>query len=345
MAVNLNYGSVRSLGRNSVNNSDFHKKCLLHFCGLKTLDKDTLELSSKKIENSIEKQEKPEYPLNVKIKDSAGKDVDAVITVKTESEKGKQLLLTVNGEIAAHISFLHTNNKFEIEGLYSMPAYPNNKYKGAGTELLKCAVRESIDKGFEGEIHLYASQPNGNPYTPIPFYYKNNFNLTGRSLSLEAETLFSIQNNINVIPSWTSAEMILDKSGAKALLEGKRLYQNAELKKVDEKVINGSNCSAYLFQSKNKGGKCVLIAYKDKSEELNFVSAEFKEQNCNNGSKHFVVTQIDGGINEKEEFRFAMEIIEQLRKKYNYDKTTIKNNAVILRRLKRLGFTNPMAAE
>lgn len=345
MALNFNDSTVKSFGRNSVNNSAFNKKCLLHFCGLKTLDKDTLELSSKKIENSIAKQEKPVYPLNVKIKDLDGNDVDAVITVKTESEKGKQLLLTVNGEIAAHISFLHTNNKFEIEGLYNMSAYPNNRYKGAGTELLKCAVSESIDKGFGGEIHLYASQPNGNPYTPIPFYYKNNFNLTGRSLSLEAMTLFSIQNNINVIPAWTSAEMLLDKAGAKALLEGKRLYQNAELEKIDEKEINGSNCSAYLFQSKKDGGSCVLITYNDNFGGLDFVSAEFKEQNGNNGNKHFVITQIDGGAAEKEEFRFAMETIEQLRKKYNYGRTTVKNNAVLLRRLKRLGFSEQIDAE
>ena len=102
------------------------------------------------------------------------------------------------------------------------------KYKGVGTELLKAAVQESIKRGYDGRAVVYAAHVP----QPFVFYYKNNFrpfveqekytpalDFVARNPSLRIEQF---------LPNVKSMYMRIDEDGARALLNGKRLYKYCE---------------------------------------------------------------------------------------------------------------------
>lgn len=373
MVVNFSdYSNLRSVQTNPVNNLAFNKKFPLNFCGLKTLDRDTVELSFTEIKNNEKISEKPQYPLTVKIKDAQGNNVDAVINditpkptydkrqllskkeILDDEERRKDILsgtsdekylknstkvleLTVDDKQIAGISFHPNDNCIYVEYLY------NNKlglgYKGAGTELLKCAVKESIANNFGGVVELHAQQNGTN--TPLPFYYKNNFSFKPDNVVKEALTLYTIQNKIpsNQVfgPSDGSADMIIDEEGAKALLDGKRLYKDKKLEKIDETIIKDNrdniyNCSSYLFDNKRGNEKCVIVISEDEFGDKYYLPVKL-EIVSSKETKHFVITNIPysnfGGRNmRKNGLCMAIESIEKLEQKYNYDKTTVKDEYI-----------------
>ena len=340
MTVNFSdYNNIKSVQKNLINNSIFNKNFLLNFCGLKTLDMDTVELSAKKIENDDKISEKPQYPLKVKIKDTEGNYADAVINDVTPKSNIKNstgiLALTVEDTQIAGINFYPKDNHIYIDYLYNNK--PGLGYKGAGTELLKCAVRESKAYGFGGAAELHAQQNGTN--TPIPFYYKNNFRFKNNNVLKEALTLYTIQNKIpsNQVFGLSdgSADMILDREGANALLEGNRLYKDRKLVKIDEKIIKDNHdniysCTSYLFDPKIGNKKCIVVFGEDEFGCIHYLPVILETAN-NNEKKHFVITDIPynnfGSRDMKKNgLCAAMAAIEKLEEKYNYDKTTVKKN-------------------
>ena len=98
--------------------------------------------------------------------------------------------------------------------------------KGCGTELLKVAVQESIRRGYNGKVFVFAVN---NP-PPYIFYYKNNFrpleDFDGK-LTLILDFAAKHPNvPINLfLPKVTHMYMFLSEDSAKALLEDRHLYK------------------------------------------------------------------------------------------------------------------------
>lgn len=111
-----------------------------------------------------------------------------------------------------------------ISALFGNPE--NRKYTGAGSELIKLAAKESVKKGYGGRIELVMTGS-------FPFYHKNNFKTQGDSLiEKKAAALvdYAARHNLNPslypIEGWEQ-EMRLDEDGAKALLCGRKYFDES----------------------------------------------------------------------------------------------------------------------
>ena len=173
---------------------------------------------------------------NVTIKDLDGNDVNATIIEETYhshfAHKEKKFILKVNGEQIGYAVVVddNDNDKLFLNDLYT-EEHNYRKYKGAGTELLKSAVNESIKRGYNGKIKVNASH---GACSPLPFYYKNNLiikrpddvELYGFPQNKNAIIQYAIENNIPVDNMLFEFDrqtfMNLDEKGAKAFLEGKK---------------------------------------------------------------------------------------------------------------------------
>ena len=132
-----------------------------------------------------------------------------------------------NKNIVAYMILSDNNCKdsLTIQELYVDKKY-SSKYRGAGTELLKTAVLESINRGYNGRLFTFAAN---NP-PPYVFYYKNNFRPYLKSDSKITSILDFAANNPKIpiqllLPNITSLPMFLDEKAAKMLLSGIQQYQ------------------------------------------------------------------------------------------------------------------------
>lgn len=197
------------------------------------------------------------------------------------------------------------------------------EHKGDGTKIIQCGVKESIKRGYNGKMAVWA-------VASLPFYYKSNFNFQHGDVR-DAILQYVIKNDISpqdVIPHYWSANMKLDEEGAQAILDGNRLYKDRIYIKAGEKSINGTKHSSNFIQSPFKGEYFILIA--DEEEKQPVFIASIKEKENDKGKKHFTITDISYEYRpNKENTSFAIETIEKLAKEKNYDKTTVEDSPMI----------------
>ncbi len=267
----------------------------------------------------------------VNIKDNSGNDNKSVIIKNSEP---KDILLEdcslyemyTNGIKTGHIAF--TNNADEYGRIYVYGIaneYNNSKnYKGIGTELLKLAVEHSMDKGFGGEIYLFAD------FVPEPtqFYYKSNLRISPKCSYVdhakqEAILDYSVRNNINSsnFKNFPNAiPMSLDKNGAKAFLEGTRLYEKMESKTLYSTNIEGKNKSIKtdidfcdFTDRENREYLLQIIEKKKHNDEISYeqiATMELKPalKECNN--KEYIIDKID--IKDKKDEKLHQNIAAEL---------------------------------
>ena len=103
--------------------------------------------------------------------------------------------------------------------------HASRTYKGAGTELLKAAVQESFNRGYNGRAVVFAAH---NP-PPYVFYYKNNFrpymHQTKYIPLLDFAASHPDVNIRHLMPNVNSLYMRIDEDGARALINGIQLYK------------------------------------------------------------------------------------------------------------------------
>ena len=277
----------------------------------------------------------------VKIQDISGNPIDAVIEEKNVSDKetipdNKKFSLMVNGKELGYAT-VRDNDRQNALDLYSIytEEYDNKNYKKAGTELLKQAVNESIKRGYNGRIETWASNKS---YSPVGFYYKENFIVPPFSeystciytQRHNAAIEYSIANNIpvqNVLPySYRKGQMKLDEQGAKALLDGKRLYEDRIFEKIEQKNINGTNYSANFIQSPLENEYFVFIANEDAEEDKAEFVVTLHEKENKNGQKQFVVCDMFNYNKENNDCKdFALEMTEKISREKGYEQPIITN--------------------
>ncbi len=180
----------------------------------------------------------------VKIKDVNDNPVEAVIA-SLKPERGRMLEQAFGGDskefrifVGDKLGYIEVfgtkdDNINKDRGLYVKEFYTEENnlrhYKGAGVELLKCAVEESKKRGFGGKIHLTAS----NVPPPFVFYYKNNFIPEECADKYFAAIDYAARKNIpisRILPKYvTNIDMKLDEKGAEAFLNNQRLFYESEL--------------------------------------------------------------------------------------------------------------------
>ena len=197
------------------------------------------------------------------------------------------------------------------------------EHKGDGTKILQNGVKESIKRGYNGKIGVWA-------VASLPFYYKSNFNFQHGDMR-DAILQYVIRNNIppqDVIPHYWSANMKLDEEGAKALIDGNRLYKDRFYLKAAEKEINGSQYSANFIQAPFKDEFFLLVANEDEKQPV-FI-ASLKEKETENGEKHLSITNISHEYRpDKESTNFALETLDKIAREKGYNYTTIENNVMV----------------
>lgn len=291
----------------------------------KGLEEDTFEVKNKT---------KP-----VKIQDISGRSVDAVIedsdfVYSDIFSDDKKFSIIVNGQELG-FALVRDNDQKTALDLFSLHTedYDNKTYRGAGTELLKCAVNESMKRGYNGRIETWASNSK---YSPLAFYYKENFIVPSFSKYApesfnqkhNAAIEYAISNNIpvqDVLPfSYRKGHMLLDEEGAKALLEEKRLYEDRTFEKIEQKNIDGVNYSANFIQSPLDSEYFIFIANEDaKTQKAEFV-ATVREKENENGVKHFILCDMFSyGDNKKNDSDFALDTAEKISRDKGFEQPTV----------------------
>ena len=251
----------------------------------------------------------------------------------------------VNSEQIGYMDVQDSLDKdiLQVPYLYTQE-HKSRKYKGAGTQLLKCAVEESIKRGYNGKLKLQASH---SACSPMVFYYKNNFviprpsdcRLYGYENCHNAVIEYAIANNIpidNLLPETKrSAFMKLDEQGAKAFLQGKQLYKERSVEKLAEKNIDDENYSANLIKSPNSGEYFLLIVNENSGNLKADLVITLQEKTDENNVKHLKICDIcEYEFSDNEDMNFAFETVEKLAQEKGYDKTTVTSD--LNRRAKRL---------
>lgn len=291
---------------------------------IKPLKEDSFELSS-----NVQK---------VKIKDISGSDKEAVITKSAEEghsgDDSEKFVISADGKNLGYAVVKNSRNKKELNlfHLYT-EEHASRHYKGAGTELLKCAVKESINRGYNGKTRLYASHAE---YSPLVFYYKNNF-IVEKSASgyiyelnhnLNAAIHYAALNNLpiyDVLPySCSQTFMYLDEKGAEAFLDGKRLYENRTAEKLSSKEINGVSCTASLIQSPYENEYYLLVTEDEPEKKKAMFAVTLEEKEADEGGKYFEIKDLynyeQGG---KKHCAFALETLGRLSEEKGYKKEAL----------------------
>lgn len=183
---------------------------------------------------------------NIIIKDNEGNDIEAELIKVLPKNGRKGLLIRLDGEVLGVLKYLrnYASKSLEVAHLRTTEN-KDREFKGIGTELLKQAVIESKNEGFEGRLTLFAM------HTPPPvcFYYKNNFRMQEiRNKKRQPVIRYSCKNNINLsdvneIYNRRGFNMKLSKKGANALLEGERFvdrdnFMTKILDKITDKIVS-----------------------------------------------------------------------------------------------------------
>ena len=274
---------------------------------------------------------------NVTIKDLDANDVNAAIIEKPGSSffipNEKKFILKVDDE---QIGYAVVGDDGDKDKLFLISLYTqehiSRKYKGAGTELLKSAVNESIKRGYNGKIRVNATHGS---CSTLPFYYKNNFiiekpdnvKLYGYSQYKNAIIQYAIENDIpvdNMLFDFDrQAYMSLDEKGARAFLEDKRLYKDRTIEQIAQKNINGKNYSSNLIQLPYQNEYVLLVDGEDMEKLKTKFFANLLIKENENGKKHFVIQDLDNYAGNDEQRDFALEALEKLAEENGFDKTTI----------------------
>ncbi len=174
---------------------------------------------------------------NVTIKDSKGKNTKAFII--QEVKDGNCYYLCTDKEALCRMEIREKNSPcggyIYINALYGQSN--DDRYKGAGTELIKFAAQKSRDAGFGGRLQLCMAGS-------FPFYFKNNFR-TGRGYPdhtrkdayLDYMTRKNLSQDDIYKKDWDGITVILDETGARALLDDKRFFDKSKSETMYSKTF------------------------------------------------------------------------------------------------------------
>lgn len=89
---------------------------------------------------------------------------------------------------------------------------------GAGTQMIREAVRMSNEMGYDGRVTLHAEIINKSVGTPVPFYYKLGFKATSAEIQALIEQAMAIYEQTGVYNGPTGASMYLPMDVVKNIL-------------------------------------------------------------------------------------------------------------------------------
>lgn len=175
---------------------------------------------------------KAKHIKDITLKDTKGKEVKAFLAKSEEAENNYYICLPQ--KTLCGMSMYGIQDYICIKALYGHRH--SRRCKGAGTELLKFAVQESIKQGYGGKIKLCMG---GSPV----FYYKNNFRTENNGyedVKKNAALDYMARNNLTLdvfyLDNWCT-NVVLKPKEAAALLEGKRLYEQSSSGTICNKNI------------------------------------------------------------------------------------------------------------
>lgn len=249
----------------------------------------------------------------VGLKDINDKNVEAYIISKESTVNGKlngikrtTYALIAGGDQYGNMTTIREKDHVYLEKLETREP-SKREYKNAGTELVKCAVEESMKAGFGGKVELVASYSP----SPVAFYYKNNFRVpkykkfgnVHYNQQINAGVDYAIRNNVpfeRVIPDPDATYMELDEEGAKALLENRRLYRQRITKKLFTRPLQNHDYGYYFIQSPHKGEFLFLVADESISAFKNYTAyavAGLKRDNLNRPYMEVFDMDCEHGLN------------------------------------------------
>ena len=277
------------------------------------LDNDTLELSSKKTKK-------------VTIKDKSGNNIEIDIQRANLDDDILYRTLVEGKRAYAVVSPGNDGNGLYLSHLYN---YAKDTHRGVGTELLKCAVEESQNRGYKGKLNVYAA--NGK-YSPFAFYYKNNF-IFRKGDRRDAIVQYAVRHNIPVcklIPEYDSqAMMYLDEKSANKFLEGNRSYKERTFEEVLKKSVNGNDYSANFIQSPYENQYYLLIAKSNekiinKNQHIPTFVMTLNEKTNENGKKCLEISAINNYWDCELKQNFIIEALSKIEQEKGYEKTDTK---------------------
>ena len=258
----------------------------------------------------------------VKIKDLDGNDVDAIIyeTIPENAKlcgNEKHFDIYIKGQRLGYALVQDTISKkpyLNLVYLYTQE-HEERTYKGMGTELLKCVVKESYKRGYKGNVHVNAQH---SAYSPLIFYYKNNFicpkseeaELYGHLECCNAPIQYAIKNNLPIdsILGNMGRTLILDEEGAKAFLKGEKLYKERFCKKINETAIRDQKYSASFVQSPYKDEYFLFIANEDRKTYKAELALVLKKE----GKFYRLIGTQEFGHTKQDIRNFAFESLDKL---------------------------------
>lgn len=200
--------------------------------------------------DTFEKRNGEECLKNVDLEGENGKKIKAQM-YKKEGPTETSIKLKQGKRELGSCTIKNENYKF-VDGYYvsELNNYTNDdKYyfprvKNVGTELLKQAVIESKLGGHQGKLNLLAMHIK----PPFVFYYKNNLRAKEQAKALNAPIAYCAKNNIpySKFGENSGAFMFLNKEGANALLDGKRICANDKFETIATKKIKTTGGNAEL---------------------------------------------------------------------------------------------------
>lgn len=162
-----------------------------------------------------------------------GRPVDGFI-IQDFNRSYPQYFVGADGKNQGRMILTEGKGCMMVEELYGH--YNKGEFKGAGSELIKFAVEQSEEKGFNGRLKLFIGGS-------FPFYYKNNFRIVSDSNLPNAALDYITRTGASVDAIWKSnwpVKAYLDDDGVKALKEGRRLYEETKSQTLYSKEVKFS---------------------------------------------------------------------------------------------------------
>ena len=173
--------------------------------------------------NNAEFNELLDYIVNSKQKSAGGKKqeikINGIPTTYTIIDERDYVLKSKDNQIKAYMNVVPVK-KFHFE--YSNKFYTKNsgavsiemflsKGNGAGSFLIKEAVKLSKKLGFDGRVVVYASPMGKSANTPIPFYHKMGFRASTKYDEERIEKAIREYNKTGIYTQPLTAAMYLDE--------------------------------------------------------------------------------------------------------------------------------------
>ncbi len=264
-----------------------------------------------------------------KIKNLEGKDVYVTLTKQSSripyGHSAFEYVIKHNEE---NLGYAIALDREDYDGLFLSDLYTqenkSRQYKGLGTELLKCIVEESYKKGFGGKILCCAYHED----SPFVFYYKNNFRLYNKDNFVQNPALYNAslqyitKNNLEVFDILPKNRDLLffelDRKGADALMNNKRLYEDAICDEVGSMSINGQKYSAQYIKFPDKKESYLQIINEDASFSKLALILALEENNDFLGKKSFKIVngEKNGMQYHREVGNFAKSLLDDLAQQY-----------------------------